>query len=227
MAALVRKILFWVLLINVLLILYGLVRYASLGQYPWQYTDFSVVNIIILLVVGFFIFRFLPKTSKQLSFLQISSLNLSVILVVIWTAVIFITHLVVPNSLKGVGGIGTYIFILAIVLSALTILYISFTTARKDKKIISGIQVGLYSGFIVGVVTYLIILSMILIFMNYLLQYPKEMHDFLQTRDKDIHAWFFFEELSGSLGFLITDIVMGIILGTVGGFIGKLSTNKN
>ena len=110
---------------------------------------------------------------------------------------------------------------------ALTILVSSLSAAFNARKISSGLRVGLWSGYISGIISCLMALSLILFGMRFLLRDPLNISEYAArtngSPNSGMASYFAYETMAGALGHLfVLGIVMGLLLGSLGGLIGAL-----
>lgn len=111
--------------------------------------------------------------------------------------------------------------------TALAILMGSLLTAAKTRSIASGIRIGLWSGYISGIISCLMALSLILFGMRFLLRDPINIAEYAArakgSSPTAMASYFAYETMAGALGHLfVLGVVMGLLLGLIGGLAGAL-----
>jgi hypothetical protein len=106
-------------------------------------------------------------------------------------------------------------------LAFLSPLFAGIAGARRSGRILAGSLVGLWSGLVSGVLTFLIIMAVTYVFLDSLLLDPQNQTDFQRSGAPDIVAFVVGDSLAGATGHLIIGAILGPSLGTVGGVLGK------
>ena len=109
---------------------------------------------------------------------------------------------------------------------ALAILISSLATAFKARNITDALRVGLWSGYISGVISCLMALSLVLFGMRFLLRDPINISEYATRASgappAGMASYFAYETMAGALGHLfVLGVIMGLLLGTLGGIIGR------
>jgi hypothetical protein len=107
-----------------------------------------------------------------------------------------------------------------------SILVFSIIHAYKNNSLMRGIEVGIWSGFVSGLLACCMGLIMIVFGMHFILRDPLNIAEWAGrgagTNAPSMAAYFAFETLSGAFGhLLILGVVMGGLLGVIGGSVGK------
>lgn len=111
-------------------------------------------------------------------------------------------------------------------LIALSILAFAVSCAYRMERITTGIEVGIWSGFVSGSLACCMALSVIIFGMRFITHDPLNIAEWA-VRGADSHApsmaaYFAFETFAGAfLHLIVMGIAMGGLLGIVGGAIGK------
>ena len=110
---------------------------------------------------------------------------------------------------------------------ALTILIAALAASAEHASISSGLRVGLWSGYISGIIACLMALSLILFGMRFLLRDPLNINEYATRAHGSsvdgMASYFAYETMAGALGHLfVLGIVMGLLLGFLGGLMGAL-----
>lgn len=110
---------------------------------------------------------------------------------------------------------------------ALAILVSSLAAALNTRKVSSGLRVGLWSGYVSGIIACLMALSLILFGMRFLLRDPLNISEYATRAHGSsaggMAAYFAYETMAGALGHLfVLGVVMGLLLGLIGGLAGAL-----
>ncbi|WP_109489155.1 hypothetical protein [Occallatibacter savannae] len=110
---------------------------------------------------------------------------------------------------------------------AFTMLIAALATSARNTTIVSGIRVGLWSGYISGIIACLMALSLILFGIRFLLRDPLNIAEYAArapgASPAAMASYFAYETIAGALGHLfVLGIVMGLLLGLIGGVLGAL-----
>jgi hypothetical protein len=115
---------------------------------------------------------------------------------------------------------------------ALLILYVSFKDAFNERKIFAGIKAGFFSGFASGIVACITALALICFGMKLLLlKDPVNIAEWADMKNKTAYptmaSYFAYQTFAGAIMHLVfLGIVMGLLLGIIGGLLGKLFSGK-
>ena len=217
----VRYLLIICSIFGVLEISYGLFRYTAPMNDLWSYMAYGAVVVALVCIGGFVgAWNTCPRTlPANLAFRRGVSLGLA--LAAIWIANILFTHLQLTNAEKLTTG--SLIVAITFLIVLVFIIGVSSYSAYQTQQVSTGIRIGIWSGLVTGMLTVIIFLMMLYTKMDFLVQLmnANEIRAFLQSGVRDRTAWFFWEELAGSCGYLVMDVVLGTVLGLVGGLVGK------
>ena len=97
--------------------------------------------------------------------------------------------------------------------------------ANHSGKLRTGRLVGLYSGMVSGLLTFLILMVITYLFLNSFLQDTQNIIQFHESGIVDLTAFVIGDSLAGALGHLVIGLVLGTLLGAIGGAIGKVFSN--
>ena len=108
---------------------------------------------------------------------------------------------------------------------AMTILALAIVTAFRTKSVVSGIEVGGWSGFVSGLLACCMALSVIVFGMHFITQDPLNIAEWstrnIASAAPTMAAYFAFETFAGAfLHLVVLGVGMGIFLGLVGGLLG-------
>jgi len=215
----------WGLIVSVILstleVSYGLLRYTAPMNASIQYLGYGVAGIgLISFACEAGIWSARPHSTLASKTLQ-DGVMLGLIIAVVWAANILVTHFLLTNAEKPT--LGTLLVTITFLSIFVLVLGRSGYSAYQTRQIGTGIRIGLWSGLIAGVFTTMLILFMLSVSIDFLLQRMNdgEIQAFLHSGIHDKTAWFFWEEFSGSMGYLVTNLFVGGVTGLIGGLIGK------
>jgi hypothetical protein len=81
--------------------------------------------------------------------------------------------------------------------------------------------VGLWSGIVSGLLTFLSLMTITYVFLQTMLQDPQNMIQFQGSGARDLATFVIGDSLAGATGHLVIGLVLGPGLGGIGGLIGK------
>jgi hypothetical protein len=84
-----------------------------------------------------------------------------------------------------------------------------------------GMLVGLWSGIVSGLLTFLSLMTITYVFLQTMLQDPQNMIQFQGSGARDLATFVIGDSLAGATGHLVIGLVLGPGLGGIGGLIGK------
>jgi hypothetical protein len=106
----------------------------------------------------------------------------------------------------------------ALVFTALSGLY----TAYRTGNTLEGLQVAVWSVLISGLVVFVAGMGMTVLFLGVLRQSPSNLAEFARSGDQSISHFIFMDSLGGALNHLWIGPGLGLLLGTIGAFLGKV-----
>ena len=110
---------------------------------------------------------------------------------------------------------------------AFTMLIAALVTSARTATVVSGLRVGLWSGYISGIIACLMALSLILFGMRFLLRDPINVSEYAARAHGSsaggMASYFAYETMAGALAHLFfLGVLMGLLLGVIGGSFGAL-----
>ncbi len=177
-----------------------------------------LVSLVVLAATLLFLLRIKPK---WLTNIQNSNIRLGLCFGLLWSIEIGTNNIVRPGL--PLRDIVDNIFWASI---ALLILMTAIYDARKTGKILQGITSGFWSGLSSGAVACMTALILIVFGMNLILLDPLNIKEWTDVKANTnlptMAVYFAFQTLAGAIMHLvILGAMMGIILGFIGGIIGK------
>ncbi len=143
---------------------------------------------------------------------------------ILWILEIGFNNIIPPNISTGTARFyvdnGFWIAIMIIILATST------TSAYQNRSIVSGIQIGAWSGLISGLLACLMGSLLVAFFINLITRDPLMIQEFVErgpgSGAPDITRYVAYETLTGSVGHLtVLGPIMGALLGLIGGLIGR------
>ena len=109
---------------------------------------------------------------------------------------------------------------------AFSILAFSIIQAYRKNSLVHGIEVGIWNGFVSGLMACCMALFVVVFGMRFILQDPLNISEWVglgtSSTAQNMAAYFAFETFAGAFGhFIILGLVMGSLLGVIGGSVGK------
>jgi hypothetical protein len=182
----------------------------------------SGVGFIILLAAARFLRAYEARMSQHKnSALVNSAMRLGMLLGLFWIVEISINNFVAPPA-----SVRDLIDNVFWALIALSIFVFAISCAYRMARITTGIEVGIWSGFVGGSLACCMALSVIVFGMRFVTHDPLNIAEWA-VRETNSHAptmaaYFAFETFAGAfLRLIVLGIAMGGLLGIVGGTIGK------
>jgi hypothetical protein len=96
-----------------------------------------------------------------------------------------------------------------------------FYGAHRTGTVKVAIKVAVWSGLISGVMTLVTLVGMTLLFLNALSQSPSDLAEFARSGDQSISRFLILDALGGGLNHLWIGPGLGLVLGSIGGVLGK------
>ena len=182
----------------------------------------SVVGFLALLVVAGFLWLYHHRASQGINPTKRNSiLFFGIILGLLWMVEISINNFIAPPL--PARDIIDNVFWAVI---AFSILIFSIVHAYQNDSLIRGIDAGIWSGFVSGLLACCMALLVIVFGMHFILHDPLNVSEWAgrgtSINAPSLAAYFAFETFAGAFGHLIIlGVAMGGLLGVLGGIIGK------
>jgi len=205
------------IILCLLVVGYSLLRYPTILIPLRTGVLFASVFFLVVLIYGLITWRLSFNTTPEAAWLARASLVWGILIAILWLVEILTGNLGRTESaalkLAYFGATGV-----ALVLSLIAGMWGSMHTGQTR----TGALLGLYSGMVSGLLTFLILMAVTYLFLNSFLQDPQNISQFQQSGTADLTAFVIGDSLAGGLGHLVIGLVLGPLLGAIGGVIGKV-----
>ena len=212
-----QLILFLGILLCLLVTVYSMLRYPAILIPLRTGILFAGVFSLVLLIYGLITWRLSFNTTTEAVWLARSSIGWGILISIFW----FIE--IVIGNLNNTGKTSfQYIYFGATGCALILSLIAGIWGAKQTGSIRSGTLLGLYSGMVSGLFTFLILMGITYLFLPSFLQDPQNVIQFQESGTTDLTAFVIGDSLAGGIGHLILGLVLGTLLGAIGGLIGKI-----
>lgn len=208
----------------ILLIVVALVRYPGNAATMNGYRILGAVSLLVLLASGAWVFwRGRRATDADTPIVLRMGIVGGFFLGLLWVIEIGFNNFVPPDISTGAArGVVDNVFWAII---AVGILGLSVMGAYRTRRVWSGVRVGLWSGFVSGLVACLMGLFLVVVWMRLLLRDPLAISEWAalgaSNGAPDMATYLAYETMAGAIGHLtVLGVAMGLLLGIIGSLVG-------
>ena len=208
--------LFVALLLGLLLLGYGLIRYRSMLVFSGQGLLFA--GLLLLLTIMFASYAFVGREisegfGRDEMWAQRQGMNFGLL-----GSLFLGAEAVVDNILPDFN----FLIALACALGLLIVQFIAgLYGARHTRSLSSGLRIGLWSGMLSSLIAWIVLLLMTYILMPLLQNYPRYIQGFSHSGTSDITTYIAKNAIVAATSYLVIGPIMGLAFGALGALLGK------
>jgi hypothetical protein len=196
--------------------------YFRYRPYSWPTGLEASGCLISILLIATTLLLLWQLRDKIINDLQKRNVALGLGFGLFWTVEISINNIIRPGL-----PLRDYIDNIFWAMIALLILITAIRDAYQTNKFLNGVKSGFWSGISSGAIACLTALIFIVFGMKYILLDPLNIKEWTDIKAGEnspgMDVYFAYQSFAGAIGHLfILGVIMGLLLGTFGGFIGKI-----
>ncbi len=202
---------------------YSLFRFPGILLPPQVAIIFAGVFHVVLLIYVVIVWRSTQSTDSNEAWIAHRGATWGIIVAGFWLIEIVAGNLLDPNH-RAV----QIIYFGSSIIAFAVPFFAGIWGAKRSGTIRAGTLVGLWSGIVSGLLTFLSLMAVTYLFINNMLKDPQNILQFQRSGAPNLVTFIIGDSLAGATGHLVIGLVLGPGLGTIGGVICKaLASGKS
>ena len=206
----------------VVLTAYGIIRFPLIVNLaPVESLIYLIIFALLLIGYGWYGLRQTNSRAQSTTYILGQGLFFGLVIGLLWVIEVVTGNLNFANAdWANVLYFGSMLVVLIVTFAA------GFRGAQQSARTIAGIQVGLWSGMISSLITFIALMLITYLFQAKLQAIPQNMQEYLRSGAPDFTTYLVSDSLAGATNHLWIGPFLGLVIGGIGSVIGKALANS-